>query len=57
VDEYLQVGRLVRPFAHELKGNYQYYLVCPEAAAARPAIAAFRAWLLDEAAAQGAKAL
>lgn len=57
VDEYLQVGRLVRPFAHELKGNYQYFLVCPEAAAARPAIAAFRAWLLDEAAAQGAKAL
>jgi len=52
IGDYLDAGRLVRPFPHEVKGAYQYYVVCPETAADRPAIAAFRTWLLDEAKAQ-----
>jgi LysR family glycine cleavage system transcriptional activator len=50
IGDYLQAGRLVRPFPHEVKGHYQYYIVCPEAWADRPAIADFRTWLLEEAA-------
>jgi LysR family glycine cleavage system transcriptional activator len=37
-----------------VKGAYRYYVVCPEATADRPALAAFRAWLLEEARAQAA---
>jgi LysR family glycine cleavage system transcriptional activator len=55
IGDYLEAGRLVRPFRQEVKGSYQYYVVCPEANADRPAIAAFRAWLMDEAAGQGLK--
>lgn len=54
IGDHLKAGRLVRPFPHEVKGIYQYYVVCPEEIADRPAIAAFRAWLLDEARAQAA---
>ena len=46
----LAAGRLVRPFDVVLPVDRAYYLVCPEAAAERPKIAAFRAWLLEEAA-------
>ncbi|MBM6580586.1 transcriptional regulator GcvA [Microvirga sp. BT689] len=53
IGDYLQAGRLVQPFLHQVKGAYRYYVVCPEATADRPAIAAFRAWLLDEARLQG----
>lgn len=49
IGDYLDAGRLVRPFPHEVKGGYQYYVVSPEENADRPAIAAFRAWLMDEA--------
>ena len=52
IGDYLEAGRLVRPFPHQVKGAYQYYVVCPETTAGRPAIAAFRAWILDEARAQ-----
>jgi LysR family glycine cleavage system transcriptional activator len=52
IGDYLKAGRLVRPFPQEVKGGYQYYVVCPEANADRPGIAAFRDWLLDEAAQQ-----
>jgi len=52
IGDYLKAGRLVRPFPHEVRGSYQYYIVCPEDSADKPAIAAFRAWLLDEARAQ-----
>ena len=52
IGDYLEAGRLVRPFPHEVRGRYQYYVVCPEATADRPPIAAFRAWLLAEAASQ-----
>jgi LysR family glycine cleavage system transcriptional activator len=54
IGDYLDAGRLVRPFPHEVRGRYQYYLVCPEQTADRPTIAAFREWLLDEAAAHTA---
>ena len=50
IGDYLDAGRLVRPFAHQVRGPHQYYLVCPEASAQRPAIAAFRRWICDEAA-------
>jgi LysR family glycine cleavage system transcriptional activator len=44
-------GRLVCPFDISLDQHYAYYLVSPEAISGRPAIAAFRRWLLAEAAA------
>src|SRR5215213_5222140 len=44
----LEAGRLVRPFAEEVKGPHSYYLVCPEATAGRSNVAAFREWLLAE---------
>ena len=52
IGDYLDAGRLVRPFPHQIRGAYQYYVVSPEASADRPAVKAFRAWLLDEARAQ-----
>jgi LysR family glycine cleavage system transcriptional activator len=48
----LAAGRLVKPFEISLPFELTYYLVCPEAIADRPKIAAFRAWLLAEAKAQ-----
>jgi LysR family glycine cleavage system transcriptional activator len=51
IGDYLDAGRLVRPFPHQVPSPYQYYVVCPEASADRPAIAAFRSWIRDEAAA------
>jgi LysR family glycine cleavage system transcriptional activator len=47
----LAAGRLVRPFEVSIARDLAYYLVCPEASADRPRIAAVRAWLLAEAAA------
>lgn len=46
----LAAGRLVRPFDVTMPHDLAYYLVCPEASAERPRIAAVRAWLLAEAA-------
>lgn len=51
IGDYLDAGRLVRPFPHQVPSPYQYYVVCPEGAADRPAIAAFRSWIRSEAAA------
>ena len=45
-------GRLVTPFATMLPSRYAYHLVIPEALAERPAVAAFRAWLLEQAQAE-----
>jgi LysR family glycine cleavage system transcriptional activator len=45
----LAAGRLVKPFDISLPFELTHYLVCPEATADRPRIAAFRAWLLAEA--------
>lgn len=44
-------GRLVKPFQTTLPLKNTYWIVCPKAAAAQPKIAAFRDWLLAEAAA------
>ncbi len=45
----LAAGRLVKPFDVSLPTDCAYYVVCPEAWAERPKIAAFRDWLLEEA--------
>ena len=46
----LHAARLVTPFALRVPLASAYYLVCSEEAAARPAVAAFRDWLMGEAA-------
>jgi LysR family glycine cleavage system transcriptional activator len=53
IGDYLDAGRLARPFEQEVKGTYQYHIACPETSADRPAIVDFRTWLLAEARAQG----
>lgn len=52
VDDDIRSGRLCTPFKVELKPQSAYYLVCPEVIAERPAIAAFRRWLLEMAVAK-----
>jgi len=42
-------GRLAAPFDIEVNPGSAYYLVCPEVIADRPAVAAFRKWLLEQA--------
>ena len=42
-------GRLAAPFDIEVKPGSAYYLVCPEVIGDRPAVAAFRKWLLGQA--------
>jgi LysR family glycine cleavage system transcriptional activator len=56
IGDYLEAGRLARPFPHEVRGSYRYYVVCPEATANQPAIVAFRTWLLAEAAEHAVRA-
>jgi LysR family glycine cleavage system transcriptional activator len=51
----LAAGRLVQPFDVVLPVDRAYYFVCPLAGAERPKIRAFRAWLLEEAAASEAR--
>jgi LysR family glycine cleavage system transcriptional activator len=46
----LIAGRLVRPVDVALRMPNTYWIVCPQATAALPKIAAFRAWLLSQAA-------
>ncbi len=45
----LALGRLAAPFEHAVPLAEAYYLVCPEAWADRPKIAAFRTWILEQA--------
>jgi LysR family glycine cleavage system transcriptional activator len=47
----LVTGQLVRPFPDVLKSGFTFWIVCPEARAEEPNIAAFRRWALAEAAA------
>ncbi len=54
VRDELAAGRLVQPFTLSLPTDYAYYIVCPAAAAERPALARFRQWLLGEAQAAAA---
>ena len=49
VDADIASGRLCAPFKVELKPQSAYYLVCPEVIAERPAVVAFRKWLLEQA--------
>jgi LysR family glycine cleavage system transcriptional activator len=46
----LIAGRLVQPFTQALEAPYAFWIVCPKTAADLPKIAAFRSWLLEEAA-------
>jgi LysR family transcriptional regulator, glycine cleavage system transcriptional activator len=49
VDADIASGRLCEPFeAFQVKPQSAYYLVCPEVIADRPAVAAFRKWLLAQ---------
>jgi LysR family glycine cleavage system transcriptional activator len=50
----LAAGRLILPFELQVPLQSAYYLVCNETAELRPAVAAFRDWLLAEAAQQSA---
>ena len=50
IAEDLAAGRLVKPFALELKVALAYYIVYPPRAVARPKVRAFRDWLHEEAA-------
>ena len=43
-------GRLLRPFAEELRLSKTYWIICPKATASLPKIVTFRSWLLAEAA-------
>jgi len=47
----LAAGRLVRPVAEATDAPFAYWIVCPPQTARAPAIARFRAWLLEQAAA------
>lgn len=49
----LASGRLILPFALQVPLQSAYYLVCAEGAELRTSVAAFRDWLLTEAAQQG----
>ena len=46
----LAAGRLVKPFDLVVPVDAGYYVVCPEETATRPRIAAFRQWIMAEAA-------
>jgi len=48
VDADIASRRLCAPFDVEVKPQSAYYLVCPEVIAERPAVAAFRKWLLKQ---------
>ena len=50
VDEDLKANRLVKLFNVYSKSPVSYYIVCPHKVMAQPRIAAFREWLLAEAA-------
>ena len=49
----LAAGRLMQPFDVSIPHDLAYYLVCPEATAEQPKIAAFRSWLMAEAVSEG----
>jgi LysR family transcriptional regulator, glycine cleavage system transcriptional activator len=50
----LAVGRLILPFELQVPLKSAYYLVCPDSSMRRPAVTAFRDWLLAEAAHEAA---
>jgi len=48
-----RLGRLVFPFTLSIRSERSFHIVCPEGHENRPKIAAFCAWILDEAAKLG----
>jgi len=50
VEEYLNAGTLVRPFALGLAAMHAYHFVCPPAALERAIVRAFAEWIEEEAA-------
>ena len=48
VQEYLDSGRLIRPFDLSITGGGFYYLVYPEKALRKPLVRLFKTWLLKE---------
>lgn len=50
VQSSLDDGRLVRPFKGSMSALAAYYFVCPQHAASRPKVKAFRDWIMTEAA-------
>ncbi len=48
VEQDVAEGRLVRPFGPTIRLDFAYYLVCPQATARRPKLAAFRDWIMEE---------
>tara|TARA_B110000211_G_scaffold53645_1_gene59336 strand:- start:48 stop:971 length:924 start_codon:yes stop_codon:yes gene_type:complete len=48
VQEYLDSGRLIRPFELSITGGGFYYLVYPEKALRKPLVRLFKTWLLKE---------
>lgn len=53
VEAEVAAGRLIVPFAHSVASPYAYFLVMHRAVAGRASVAAFRDWLLAEAASDG----
>lgn len=49
VTDHLESGRLVRPFDTTLHSDFAYYVVSPKKHLKRPAVRAFREWLLEQA--------
>ena len=49
----VRLGRLVMPFALTITSDRSFHVVCPEGHENRPKVAAFCAWVLEEAAKQG----
>ena len=45
----LAAGRLVKAFELAMPVSFSYFIVCPEFAAERPKVAAFRSWILGQA--------
>jgi LysR family glycine cleavage system transcriptional activator len=52
----VSAGRLKIPFDIDIGSRYAYYLVARETTAQRPAVAAFREWILDQAGGEAPKA-
>ncbi|MFK8049665.1 MAG: transcriptional regulator GcvA [Halioglobus sp.] len=47
VSEYIDSGRLVRPFDVSLSNDKAYFIVCPKSHLQRPAVQEFKSWLLS----------
>ena len=47
VEEYLENGKLVKPFDVVLRNDFAYYIVCPQKHMKNPPVKAFKEWLLS----------